>query len=193
MSGRPRMDKQDVFVIRSNASKANWQRLEYRLHMVKRRQEVLPTREHSMAAISHARTPEAAAKAAERQRAAFDAAAARQQRMLGEMASRANVGPEMRDVVLMREWMSWGIRQSTLCRWLGVPARTLSGWARGTTPVRVRKIWPSVILASTGYGSNRMVLPWPRKSQNGSCRIAAKGSGVERASNSRCLTRMPKS
>lgn len=77
MSGRPRMDKQDVFVIRSNASKANWQRLEYRLHMVKRRQEVLPTREHSLAAIRHARTPEAAAKAAERQRAAFDAAAAR--------------------------------------------------------------------------------------------------------------------
>jgi len=123
----------------SEAAKAHWRQSSYRLAQVTTRRGMAPPREQSLAGLAHAYTPEALEKKRKGLRRAQDAALVHQDRMVAEMASRANVEPSMRDVGLMREWLSCGLRQSTLARWLGVGARSVSHWVGDGVKPKVKK------------------------------------------------------
>jgi len=84
-----------------------------------------------------ANTPEARARAAASRAATIAAANAHQRRMVEDMARAAGVGPGMRDVALMRQWMACGLRLCTLADWMGVHRETVGGWVRyGVRPSR---------------------------------------------------------
>ena len=111
--------------------RAVWQQPGYRMHQIRERQSRSYDPDNSRAALALAMTAEARLKASASHRRTREKGAEHQRRMVREMAAMAGVGPEMRDVELMRLWLSHGLRQTYLAEWLGVHPRSLSSWVRG--------------------------------------------------------------
>lgn len=129
----------EVFAKLSAASKAKWQRREFRDKLTAFRRANPPAPAIWMRALAKAQTPEAHAKSQEGCWKTWAASRAHQECMVAEMASRSEVGPEMRDVALMQTWLACGLRLGTLARWLGVNRHSVREWVRYGVKPKVKK------------------------------------------------------
>jgi len=129
----------EVFAKLSAASKAKWQRPEFREKLTAFRRANPPPPAVWMPALAKAQTPEAHAKSQEGCWKTWAASRAHQERMVAEMAALACVGPEMRDVALMQTWLLCGLRLGTLARWLGVNRHSVREWVRYGVKPKVKK------------------------------------------------------